>query len=91
MCSSDLFPSHDIRGVLLLAITIPWVVSYLLRPKKSKFVKFTFWSYISIISVLMFTGIVLHMGNWIDVDYDFRENCRDVHYWFWFVCIILGY
>lgn len=78
---------HFIMGVLLLAITIPWVVSYLLRPKKSKFVKFTFWSYISIISVLMFTGIVLHLGNWIDVDYDFRENCRDVHHWFWFVML----
>lgn len=72
---------HFIMGVMLIALTIPWIVSHIKRKNKSKFVKLTFWSYIFLISILSFTGIVLHMGNWITIDYDFREYCRDVHHW----------
>lgn len=86
---------HFIMGVMLIALTIPWIVSHMLRVKKSNFVKITFWSYVFLISILAFTGIVLHIGNWVDVDYDFRETCRDIHHYsyygllVWFVSHIL--
>lgn len=70
---------HFIMGVMLIALTIPWIISYMLRKKKSNFIKFTFWSYIALIALFTFTGLVLHMGNWIEIDYDFRERNRDFH------------
>lgn len=77
---------HFIMGVFALALIIPWLYLFLTKPKKpSKAMQITFWTYFSLFMTFAFTGIVLHIGNWVEVDYDFRENMRIVHHYAYYV------
>jgi len=79
---------HFIMGVLLIALTIPRIILHIIRKNKSNYINIVFGTYIFILSILISTGFILHMGIWIDIDYDFRENCRTIHHYGYYAIMI---
>lgn len=78
---------HFIMGVLLLSITLPKLFMYTFFNNKSKYVNLIFFSYFAIFITMAITGTILHLQNWMEINYDFRENARDVHHYAYYAML----